>query len=109
MSDPFVVDEITVVREPTYVTIDNVTETLVIEGSPVVNAAIPPQQEICDLVSATEAYVGYSIPGSLTSESKWHICHVVDTSEGPVTTWARSDSGSLMNLVWDDRLSYEWP
>ena len=95
--------------EPVYVTIDNVTETLVIEASPAVSVVVPPRQSMCDLISAVEAYVGYSAPGTATSDAAWQICHVVDTSEGPVTTWARSGTGSLSNLVWDDRLSYTWP
>lgn len=109
MSDPFLVEEVTVTSETVFVTVDNVTETVVIEGAPVVNSAPSPMQQLTDVISSIEAYVGYSAPGTPTSDAAWHICHVMDTSDGPVTTWARGASGSLFNLVWDDRLSYVWP
>lgn len=127
MSEPFGVEDITVVQEPVYVTVesptheavqltnetvyvtvDSVTETVVIEGAPVVNSTPSPMQELSDVISSIEAYVGYAVPGTLPSAPAWHICHVMDTSDGPVTTWARGESGSLFNLVWDDRLSYAW-
>jgi len=129
VSEPFGIDEITAVLEPVYVSVDNVletvtvqrpadpvyvavdnvTETVVIEASPVVSVTVPPRQSLCDLISSIEAYIGYAVPGTDTSSPAWQICHVVDTSDGPVTTWARSGSGSLSNLIWDDRLSYVWP
>lgn len=93
----------------TEISLDSVVETVVLEAAPVVVAPQPPQQQMSDIISATEAYVGYALPGSSGSASAWSISRVQDTVEGIRVTWARHVStGAWNGLVWDDRLTYTY-
>lgn len=58
-----------------------------------------PEAVRVDEVSATVTYVGLAEPGTLTSEAKWSI-QKVDETTGVVVTWA--DEGRFTQ-IWDDR------
>lgn len=52
--------------------------------------------------TADTIYVGWAMPGTLTSAASWRI-KKVNTSSGAVTTWA---SGTIeFNKIWDNRTS----
>jgi hypothetical protein len=110
-----IIDESEVVVDQTTladVTVEMTPQYITVESAPVVGSstAAPqlPQQVITELVSSTEAYIGYADPSALTSDAAWHICHVVDSPSGVRTTWAYSGSGSLLDRVWDSRLTYTY-
>lgn len=50
-------------------------------------------------------YIGYALPGTLTSEAKWKIKRV--NTANPISIfWA--DSSTLYNKTWDSRSSYTY-
>ncbi len=59
-----------------------------------------------DAVDATTMYIGYSIPGVLTSEPLWQIKRLVDSGSGLALTFA--DASTEFVKVWDSRASYSY-
>lgn len=56
-------------------------------------------------VSGSNIYIGYALPGTLTSEAKWKIKRVNTTN--PISIfWA--DSSTLYNKTWDDRTTFTY-
>lgn len=52
-----------------------------------------------------DIYIGYALPGTLTSEAKWKIKRVNTTN--PISIfWA--DSSTLYNKTWSDRATYTY-
>lgn len=53
----------------------------------------------------SDIYIGYALPGTLTSEAKWKIKRVNTTN--PISIfWA--DSSTLYNKKWSDRATYTY-
>lgn len=60
-----------------------------------------------DAVDANTMYIGYSIPGVLTSEPFWQIRKLVTDSGGNLLlTYA--DASATFEKVWNDRASYTY-
>lgn len=56
-------------------------------------------------VDGSNIYIGYALPGTLTSETKWKIKRVNTTN--PISIyWA--DSSTLYNKKFDDRATYTY-
>lgn len=56
-------------------------------------------------VNGSDIYIGYALPGTLTSESKWKIKRV--NTVNPISIyWA--DSSTLYNKKFDDRATYTY-
>lgn len=55
--------------------------------------------------SGSYYYIGYAIPGTLTSATNWKIKRI-DVSNPISTKWA--DSSTLYNKKWDDRATYSY-
>ncbi len=57
---------------------------------------------IYEEASATIAYLGKALPGTVTSAGSWQISKI-NTTSGIVTTWA--DGNSNFDNIWDNRAS----
>jgi hypothetical protein len=96
------------------VEIEYTENSVILEASPVilpVSLSLPsaPVQQISDMISPVDAYIGYASPGSETSDESWSISRVQDTSEGIRVTWAMTPgTGAWTGLIWDDRLTYTY-
>lgn len=65
-------------------------------------AATPVTSSLYEKVSDTVSYVGYSLPGTLTSAAGWWVRKIV---KGPGTCMIYNSNGtSAMTAIWDDRL-----
>lgn len=58
-----------------------------------------------DEASATIAYLGKALPGTLTSEALWRVSKI-NTTSGVITTWA--DGNSNFDNIWDNRASLSY-
>ncbi len=54
-----------------------------------------------DTVGST-TYIGYAVPGTLTSAATWSIKKIVETANDVSITWA--DGSDSFDNIWDDRL-----
>lgn len=55
--------------------------------------------------AGADIYIGYALPGTLTSEAKWKIKRV--NTANPISIfWA--DSSTLYNKTWDDRSTFNY-
>lgn len=119
MSTPWQEDEVVLLVESTAdvavgtvtdITLEIAQDVLVLESAPVA-VTVPPsvQQQVSDLITSTEAYVGYADPGADVTDSVWRISHVLETASGLRVTWARSAvTNQSTGLVWADRLTYSY-
>jgi len=56
-------------------------------------------------ISGSDIYIGYALPGTLTTETKWKISRI--NTNNPISIfWA--DSSTLYSKKWDDRATYNY-
>ena len=55
-----------------------------------------------------QEYIGYAIPGALTSEAKWTIYKLEYDSDGRMITRRHANSKDNLDLEWDEKANYEY-
>lgn len=64
----------------------------------------PDETQLVD-ITGNDIYIGYAIPGTLTTDSTWKIQKI--NLVNPISIkWA--DSSTLYNKVWNDRSTYTY-
>ena len=74
--------------------------------SPVTGAGGTAYAIIYQQVNSTLAYLGYAVPGSLTSSPVWAIEKLVFAGGGATITWANGSSSATN--IWDNRASLSY-
>jgi hypothetical protein len=69
--------------------------------------AMPTLTKRVDFVGDDTIYIGYAVPGSLTSGAVWQISKIVTSADGDVVV-TFANGNALYNNIWDNRLSISY-